>query len=179
MKLKQNLFAKAMTCGVVAVLSFTLTGCGSTGETSEPVPTVTVTETAEPEAQEPAAEPGAQEPEAQEPAAEPEAEKSDPAATSRQVVMKVTGAKSSALVKTLVVTNDGKEQGGQMNTQTLPFTQEVAVGVDQPFTKILVIAKYKDGQTGDINCSIEIDGQEQAVNSSSGHQPAECLIVEK
>lgn len=175
MKLKQNLLVKVMSLGAVAVLGFTLTGC-SNAETPEPVPTVTVTETAQPEAevQEPAAEP-----EAQEPAAEPEAAESAPEASSRQVVMTVTGAKSSALVKTLVVTNDGKEQGGQMNTETLPFTQEVTVGVDQPFTKILVIAKYKDGQTGDIKCTIEIDGEEQATNSSTGHQPAECLVVEK
>lgn len=172
MRLTQNMLVKSLSVAAIAALGVGLAGCSSTDNT--PTPTVTVTETAEPQTQEPAAEP-----DAQEPAAEPEPHESTPAATSRQVAMKVTGAKSSALVKTLVVTSDGKEQGGQMTTQTLPFTQEVTVGVDQPFTKILVIAKYKNGQTGDIKCAIEIDGQEQSTNSSSGHQPAECLIVEK
>lgn len=176
MMTKPGLLTKLGAVSAAAVLSLTLAACGTSDPVEDPAPTVT--ETVEPTvAPEPTASESA-EPEATDaPTESPEATQTP--ASERKVVINVEGAKSSALVKTLVVTNDGKEEGGKMNTETLPFTKELTVGADKPFTKILVIAKYKDGQTGNISCTVEIDGEEAAANSSNTHQPAECLIIEK
>lgn len=97
----------------------------------------------------------------------------------RQVTMHVEGAQSEALVKALVVTGGGKETGGEMTSQTLPFDQQVTLPAGSVFNKILVLGKYASGATGEISCSISIDGVNVSSQSSSGHKPAECLFVEK
>lgn len=175
MMTKPGLLTRLGAVSAVAVLSLTLAACGSSDPVEEPAPTVT--ETVEPTVAPEPTESETAEPEATETTEAPEA--TEAPAAERKVVINVKGDKSSALVKTLVVTNDGKEEGGKMNTETLPFTKELTVGADKPFIKILVIAKYKDGQTGDISCTVEIDGKEAASDSSKTHQPAECLIIEK
>lgn len=100
------------------------------------------------------------------------------AATERKVAMHVEGAQSGALVKSLVVTADGKESGGEMTTQALPFDQEVSLPAESVFTKVLVLGKYASGATGEISCSISIDGVEVSSVTSNNHKPAECLFVE-
>ncbi len=101
------------------------------------------------------------------------------ASKARKVTMHVEGAKSNALVKALVVTADGKESGGEMTSQTLPFDQEVTLPADSVFTKVLVLGKYPSGGTGEISCSISIDDVSVSSQASSSHKPAECLFVEK
>ncbi len=100
-------------------------------------------------------------------------------AQGRTVTMHVEGAKSDALVKALVVTDDGKESGGEMTSQKLPFDQEVTLPAGAAFTKVLVLGKYASGATGEISCSISIDGVNVSSQSSTNHKPAECLFVEK
>ena len=107
------------------------------------------------------------------------ATKATTAPVGRKVVLHVEGAKSDALVKALVITADGKESGGEMTTQTLPFNQELTLPANSVFTKILVLGKYASGATGEISCSISIDGKEVAAQTSTDHKPAECLFVEK
>lgn len=97
----------------------------------------------------------------------------------RTVTMHVEGAQSEALVKALVVTDDGKETGGDMTSQTLPFDQEVTLPAGSVFNKVLVLGKYGSGATGEISCSISIDGVNVSRQTSSNHKPAECLFVEK
>jgi len=89
----------------------------------------------------------------------------------------VTGAKDSALIKTVIVTGDGKETGGKMTTQTLPFTLEPELPEGSAFTKLLVIAKYPDGSKAEIACSIAVDGVVMDSNNSSTSKPAECLVI--
>ncbi|MFB9165037.1 hypothetical protein [Arthrobacter psychrochitiniphilus] len=113
-------------------------------------------------------------------AATPSATASEKAgAQGRTVTMHVEGAKSDALVKALVVTDDGKESGGEMTSQKLPFDQEVTLPAGAAFTKVLVLGKYASGATGEISCSISIDGVNVSSQSSTNHKPAECLFVEK
>ncbi|UIK87628.1 hypothetical protein [Arthrobacter polaris] len=107
------------------------------------------------------------------------ATKATTAPVGRKVLLHVEGAKSDALVKALVITADGKESGGEMTTQTLPFNQELTLPANSVFTKILVLGKYASGATGEISCSISIDGKEVAAQTSTDHKPAECLFVEK
>ncbi|MDO5752491.1 hypothetical protein [Arthrobacter sp.] len=113
------------------------------------------------------------------PAAATAAPASQEAPAERKVTLHVEGAKSDALVKALVVTADGKESGGEMKTEQLPFNQELTLPADSTFTKILVLGKYASGATGEISCSISIDGKEVAAQKSDNHKPAECLFVEK
>ncbi|MEO6530140.1 MAG: hypothetical protein ABI563_17595 [Specibacter sp.] len=94
------------------------------------------------------------------------------------VTVKVNGTKGSALVKSLVVTDDGKETGAEMTQQTLPYTQTLSIPARQTFTKVFVLAKYPSGATDDISCSVSVDGKEVAANSSNNHRPVECLFVE-
>ena len=112
-------------------------------------------------------------------AAAPSAKPSEKAgATKRKVTMHVEGAQSGALVKSLVVTADGLESGGEMTTQALPFDQEVSLPAESVFTKVLVLGKYASGASGEISCSISIDGVEVSSETSSNHKPAECTFVE-
>ncbi|XBH22120.1 hypothetical protein V5R04_02500 [Jonesiaceae bacterium BS-20] len=182
MDFRKNVLSKLVAAGGIAALSLSLVACGSSGPQEQSVPTPTVAQTEpQPEVSEEDTNLGAEsegDVNPQAPESE-EGEQDGQAATERQVVINISGAKSSALVKTLVITNDGKEQGGKMITQSLPFTQEVALATDNSFTKILVIAKYKDGQTGTLDCSIEIDGEVAATDSTTSHRPAECLVIEK
>lgn len=97
----------------------------------------------------------------------------------RTVTVQVNGTQGSALIKSLVVTDDGKESGAEMTQQALPYTQTLSVPAGQTFTKIFVLAKYPSGATDDISCSVSVDGKEVAANSSNNHQPVECLFVEK
>lgn len=89
----------------------------------------------------------------------------------------VTGARDSALVKTVVVGSDRQENGGEMRTQALPYNEEFTASSESGFTKVFVLAKYDSGQTADISCSITVDGKEVAANNSSNHQPSECLFI--
>ncbi|MCY0905298.1 hypothetical protein [Arthrobacter sp. H14-L1] len=97
----------------------------------------------------------------------------------RLVSLHVEGAHANALVKTLVVTGDGKENGGDMQDVKLPFDQELTLPADASFTKVLVLGKYASGATGEISCTVTIDGRQVASQSSGNHRPAECLFVEK
>ncbi|MFQ4149288.1 hypothetical protein AAGW05_11390 [Arthrobacter sp. LAPM80] len=100
-------------------------------------------------------------------------------AVARRVTVHVSGARGSALVKSVIVTGDGKESGGEMVQQTLPYTQELSIAAGQAFTKVFVLAKYPSGATDAISCSVSVDGKEVAANSSRNHQPVECLFIEK
>lgn len=100
------------------------------------------------------------------------------AAPERHIALSVTGAKESAQVKVLVVTSDGKQSGGDMKPQTLPFTHELTIPSGTNFTKILVLGKYTNGATGEISCSVTIDGKVVSTNTSTSHKPAECLVLE-
>lgn len=153
----------------VALLGLSLAACSpaSTDAPSESSP-VAVSESAAPATAAPAKS-----------AAAVETTAPPAAATERKVTVKVTGAKDSALVKSLVVTNDDKETDGEMVQQTLPYTQEFSLPAGATFTKILVLAKYPSGGTGEISCTVTVDGKEVATNSSSNHEPAKCLFVEK
>ncbi|MFC8302657.1 hypothetical protein ACFUCV_03130 [Specibacter sp. NPDC057265] len=97
----------------------------------------------------------------------------------KAVTVNVQGSRSEALVKTVIVSAEGKESGGEMNTEKLPYNQELTLPGDSTFTKIIVVAKYANGATADLSCSITIDGSSVASDSSSGHKPAECLFVEE
>lgn len=112
------------------------------------------------------------------PAASSSPEASSTEAAARTLNLKVTGAKDSALVKALVITSAHKAQDGQMTSHALPFEKKVELAKGEEITKVLVIGKYADGATGDIACSISIDGKEVKSNSSTGHKPAECLLVD-
>lgn len=105
--------------------------------------------------------------------------KATSAPAGRKVTLQVKGAKSDGVVKALVITADGKESGGEMKPEKLPFSQELTLPTDSVFTKILVLGKYPSGGTGEISCSISIDGKEVASQTSTSHKPAECLFVEK
>lgn len=171
---------KALT--VMTMLGFALTACAPTvpGDEAGPTPSATSSQTPAQEA-EPTNEPTTEPAQDSEPAAEPSQapESNDPKDTERAVVIRVEGDQPSALVKTVIVTSDGKEEGGQMISQNLPFTHEVTLSPDQQFTKILVLGKYPDGKRANISCSIEIDGVEVSTNSSTTNRPAECLVLEK
>ncbi|WP_210099349.1 hypothetical protein [Paeniglutamicibacter antarcticus] len=169
--------AKTVVFRVGAVASIGLLGLGLAGcstDEAAPTATATVTEsasaTAAPETT----------PAASSPAASTKATaESSSAAAERKVTLEVKGAKSNALVKTLVITHNGKKTGGKMVKETLPFTKDLTLPADTTFTKILVLGKYADGGTGDISCDITIDGKSESSNSSTGHKPAECLFIEK
>lgn len=100
-------------------------------------------------------------------------------ASGRMATLHVTGSRSEALIKTVVVTSDGKERNGEMTTKTLPFNEEITLPAESAFTKVLVLGKYANGATADISCTITIDGTEVASQTSSSHKPAECLFVEE
>ena len=95
------------------------------------------------------------------------------------ISVKVTGARASALVKTVVVGSEGEENGGEMRPQTLPYTETFTASSNSGFTKVFVLAKYDSGQTADISCSITVDGEEVAASTSSNHVPVECLFLNK
>ncbi len=101
------------------------------------------------------------------------------ASQGRLVSLHVEGARASALVKTLVVTADGKENGAGMRDVELPFDEELTLPADVSVTKILVLAKYASGAAGKISCAVTIDDRQVASQSSSNHRPAECLVVGK
>lgn len=169
--------AKTIVSRACAVASIALFGLGLSGCSSDeaaPTATETVTESASATA---ALETT---PAASAPAASTEATaESSTTAADRKVTLEVKGAKSNALVKTLVITHDGKETGGKMVKEALPFTKDLTLPADTTLTKILVLGKYADGGTGDISCSITVDGKSESSNSSTGHKPAECLFIEK
>lgn len=110
---------------------------------------------------------------------EPEAEAAESPDAPAPIIttLSVTGAKDSALIKTVIVTGDGKETGGKMTTQTLPFTLEQELPEGSAFTKLLVIAKYPDASKAEIACSIAVDGVVMDSNNSSTSKPAECLVI--
>lgn len=117
---------------------------------------------------------------ADKPSAKAEAKPTEKAgAQDRKVTMHVEGAQSEALVKALIITDDGKETGGEMTTQTLPFDHEVTLPGGSVFNKVLVLGKYASGATGEISCSISIDGVNVSSQTSSNHKPAECMFIEK
>ncbi|GAA4376184.1 hypothetical protein [Paeniglutamicibacter cryotolerans] len=158
----------------LALLGLGLAGCSSA---AAPAPTVTVTASVPTQAPAAATPSATTAPEATATTAAPSP--STEAAVERRVVMTVTGAKDTALVKALVVTSDSKESDAQMRSQKLPFTREVTLPATTDFTKVLVLGKYSSGATGKISCTVSIDGKEVASSSSSSHQPAECLFINK
>lgn len=156
----------------IALMGLGLAGCSSTSETTASNAPTTVSASAETAG----TTPSQQGPAPTETASTPT--ESSVAATERHATLSVTGAKDSALVKTLVISSDGKESGGEMKQQALPFTQELTIPAGTDFTKILVLGKYANGETGEISCSVAVEGKTVSTNSSTGHQPAECLVLE-
>lgn len=173
----KNKPAKTVVSRVSAVASIGLLGLGLVGcSVDETAPTVAATVTESATASTAPATP----PAVSAPAASMEAAaESTTAAAVRTLTLEVKGSKSSALVKTLVITHDGKETGGKMAKESLPFTKELALPANTSLTKILVLGKHTDGSTGDISCSITIDGKSETSISSTGHKPAECLFIAK
>lgn len=102
----------------------------------------------------------------------------DPDSTTdeQDVVLTVEGEKDEGLVKAMVVTTDSKH-GGPMLREALPFSHEVSLPPTTELIKVLVIAKYPDGDTGEISCAVTIDGETAASNSSRGHRPAKCHVT--
>ncbi len=101
------------------------------------------------------------------------------AAAERKVTLTVQGEKDNAMVKALVITADGKETGGRMVDETLPFSKKVSLRTETEVTKVLIIAKYRHGATGELSCDISIDGKSLASNTSTTHKPARCFFVDK
>lgn len=64
-----------------------------------------------------------------------------------------------------------------MTSQSLPFEETIKLDAGERITKILVLAKYPDGQTGEIACSISIDGKQNSTDTSTSHKPAECFVT--
>lgn len=102
---------------------------------------------------------------------------SSPTAKTQSVALQVNGAKAQALVKTLVITSAGKKSSGNMTSQSLPFEETIELTAGESITKILVLAKYTDGQTGEIACSISIDGKQISTDTTTSHKPAQCLVT--
>ncbi|MGX1751277.1 hypothetical protein [Glutamicibacter protophormiae] len=100
-----------------------------------------------------------------------------PTAKTQGIALQVTGAKSQGLVKTLVVTSAGKKEGGKMTSQSLPLEETIELAAGERITKILVLAKYPDGQTGEIACGIFIDDKQVSTDASTNHKPAKCLVT--
>lgn len=164
----KNGFPTVCAGASIALLGLALAGCSSNEAT--PMAAVAVTETA----------PATAVPDATSAASTPAPSKESASVPDeRKVVLEVKGVKSSAWVKTLVITADGKKTEGKMVQETLPFAQDLPFPADTTFLKILVLGKYADGAEGDISCSIMVDGRSVSGSSSAGHRPAECLFVGK
>ena len=172
-----NRLAKTVVSRVSAVASIGLLGLGLAGcSVDETAPTVAATVAESATASNAPATP----PAVSAPAASTEAAaESTTAEAERKVTLEVKGSKSSALVKTLVITHDGKETGGKMAKESLPFTKDLTLPANTSLTKILVLGQNADGSTGGISCNITIDGKSETSISSTGHKPAECLFMGK
>ncbi len=128
---------------------------------------------------------GASLPTAAEPAAAADAAVVEPVAATgapgepaeHLVTVQVTGKHPRAMVKTVVTTASGKESGGPMQEQKLPYTHELTIVEGQAFTKILVVAKYSDGASGTLSCSITVDGEEASAASATERKPATCQFL--
>lgn len=159
---------------LLALLGLSLTACSPQAAPADPAtedtPALAAPTTAEAPAASAAGSPDV---------AAPAAGSAAGSAAGRAVTVNVQGSRSEALVKTVIVSAEGKESGGEMNTEKLPYNQELTLPGDSTFTKIIVVAKYANGATADLSCSITIDGSSVASDSSSGHKPAECLFVEE
>ncbi|PQZ94541.1 hypothetical protein CQ018_04060 [Arthrobacter sp. MYb227] len=108
----------------------------------------------------------------------PAASSSAPTDTQEKTLrLSVSGEAPAALVKTLVMTRDGKKAGGQMIRQNLPFSQDIVLPAGSELTKVLVLGKSIDGASNELTCSINIAGGALKESSSRGHSPAECLFL--
>lgn len=170
---------KPSVAAAAAVLAFALSGCS-------PTATNTATGASVPAAESVATETAASTPESATPTASAgPASAADTAADAaasaapeeHQVTVKVEGNHATAMVKTVVVTASGKKSGGAMSEQKLPYTHELTFVEGQPFTKILVVAKYPDGAAGALSCSITVDGGEASAATATQRKPATCQFV--
>ena len=82
------------------------------------------------------------------------------------------------MVKTLVLTRNGKEQNGQMTRQSLPFSRDVTLPAGSELVKVLVLGKNIDGASTKLTCSIDMASETLVESSSNGHSPAECLLLD-
>lgn len=92
--------------------------------------------------------------------------------------LSVSGEATTAMVKTLVITRNGKEQNGQMTRQNLPFSRDVTLPAGSELVKVLVLGKNIDGASTKLTCSIDLAGETLKKSSSNGHAPAECLLLD-
>lgn len=168
-----------LAAGTTLVVASSITGCSTTNSASNQ-PTAAQPTAVQPASSQPASSQPAVAPET---IASPTASSSASSPSTQVLTLRVTGAKSSALVKTLAVTSAGSsgdtdEQSG-MKQQTLPFEEQITVPKGTAFSKALIVAKYPSGATDQISCTISVDGKEVSSSSSSSHEPGKCLFLNK
>ncbi|UCR87841.1 hypothetical protein [Mycetocola spongiae] len=101
-----------------------------------------------------------------------------PAEGTATVRYSVTGSSSYALIRDVMVTEgDGSDR--DVVRQALPYESETVLTADQldRFYKLVLFAKNIDGQSGDISCTITVNGEVRAQQSQSGYRPVTCLVV--
>ncbi|WP_326698104.1 hypothetical protein OG909_12600 [Streptomyces sp. NBC_01754] len=165
---RPSFVSRAWTGVTIAILGMGLAGCA----TGDPSPAATA-ESQSSETSQNTRPPSADE------SSSANANDASGAAAEQTVTLTVQGEKRNALVKTLVITADGKETGGRMVNESLPFSKKVTLPTATEFTKILIIAKYPDGAIGELSCDVSVDGKSLVGNTSTTHKPAECLFVTK
>lgn len=170
--LTNNINSRSFALASIFVATVGLAGCaGGATNTATPAPSVESTQETSAASLSPTTIPSPDEPQA--------TESTTAAIDDPKVTVEITGSKPSALVKALVVTDEEQDNDGQMRQESLPYNIEMDLPAGGDFTKILVLGKYANGAAGEISCTVSINDERVAEDTSNGRQPAKCIVLQQ